>query len=71
MTPQERVKAFLTLAPIIYGRYWRTECKKALGVSRNTIRNWRLGNTAPDEATIALLEIYANKRNKNAKSPKS
>jgi hypothetical protein len=69
MTPKERVKTFLELAPIVYGKYWKTAAARDLGKTTNTIRNWRLGNTAPDEATIALLKTYAGRKNKhNGKS---
>ena len=49
---------FLAWAPLIYGRYWRTNICKHLEYTHKTVRNWAHHVTEPPFAIIQLLQVY-------------
>lgn len=50
---------FLSLAPEIYGRYWKTNIHRHLGYDYATMRNWVRRVNPPPTALIVLLTLYA------------
>lgn len=58
MTPQQRLQYFLSWAPKIYGRYWRTDLPKHWKLNRRTVWNWASGRSEVDFQALLLLNLY-------------
>lgn len=52
---------FIRLAPIIYGRYWKTDAAKDLGFSTRTIFNWITDMRPADKYAVRILQSYEEK----------
>lgn len=58
MDKEERKKYFLKYAPVVYGRYWKTNVGIHLNYNGRSIRNWIKGAQSPAQEVILLLEVY-------------
>lgn len=59
MTLEERRKCFADMAPVIFGKRWKTNISKFLAVSTVTVRNWWTGKVLIPMAVIKLMQNYA------------
>lgn len=62
MTLEERKEYFLYAAPIVFGRFWKTNIGRFLAVSTVTVRNWWTGKCLIPLAVIKLLQNYMLRR---------
>lgn len=58
MTSEERIRIFNKLAPIVYGRFWKTDICKHLEFGRRVLDRWRKGDKAPRVVIVRLLILY-------------
>lgn len=59
MTPEIRQIHLKKFAPIIYGRYWKTDVAKHLQFNYRSITNWVNGACEVPREIILLLAVYA------------
>jgi hypothetical protein len=53
----ELVKSFRKLAPLVYGRYWKTDLSRHLSVSSRQVLYWIKGEHVPPSAVVKFLAL--------------
>lgn len=59
MNTEDRRLSFLRLAPIVYGRYWKTDVSTHLEISKRSIFDWIKGVSRVPRSVVFLLQMYA------------
>lgn len=58
---KENLDYFLKTAPIMFGRYWKTNVARYFQRAQNTVSNWRNSKTPVPSTIIELIRLYSEK----------